>query len=226
MYIPNLLWQRRDILFKSKSYAEALPVFIKLDSLAESSQNSLAARLGIMRCAFLTAQYNTALDASKRVLLHDKANTNQQAEAQFIKARSLFETGSFEDARNIFNAIVKSSKNVNGAESYYWIAKIYFIEKDWKNVEKTITKLIHFPYTDDQWNQNGMLLLSKSYFESGDFISSKIILESILKDNPSADIKQQALELQNNIQAQEQQKQQIPAAPEPAELQVELNEAQ
>lgn len=226
VYTEPALAKAGYILFKSKSYAEALPVFIKLDSLAESSQNSLAARLGIMRCAFLTAQYNTALDASKRVLLHDKANTNQQAEAQFIKARSLFETGSFEDARNIFNAIVKSSKNVNGAESYYWIAKIYFIEKDWKNVEKTITKLIHFPYTDDQWNQNGMLLLSKSYFESGDFISSKIILESILKDNPSADIKQQALELQNNIQAQEQQKQQIPAAPEPAELQVELNEAQ
>lgn len=229
IYTEPALAKAAYIDFKLKSYTEALALFIKLDSLAENPQNSLAARLGIMRCAFLTAQYSIALDASKRVLLHDKVNANQQAEAQFIKARSLFETGSLDDARNGFTAIVKTSKNITGAESYYWIAKIYFIEKDWKNVEKTITKLIHFPYTNDEWNQNGMLLLSKSYFEAGDIISSKIILESILKDNPTEDIKQQALALQAQIQSVELQNQQPPSSPEStkdSELNLELNEAQ
>ena len=205
LYTEPALAKACYIRYKSNQVLEALPLYQKLDSLAELPQNILSARLGVMRCAFTSSLYAVSLEASKRVLLLEKTNASQQAEARFIKARSLYETASYEDALLEFTNIVKNVKNSSGAEAYYWIAKIYALRNDSKNVEKTTSRLIHFPYATDYWNQKGMLLLAETYFTSNDRMSAKIILESLISEQPPDEITLPAKELLKKITEQEQQ---------------------
>jgi tetratricopeptide (TPR) repeat protein len=70
----------------------------------------------------------------------------------------LFETARFDDAIIEFENITKTSKNIIGAEAYYYLGKIYFIKQDYKEVEITLTKLISYQYSNDDWNTKAMAL--------------------------------------------------------------------
>lgn len=172
------------ILYKDKKYEEALTLYLQMQDISETPANKLNAKIGAMRSAFYTNKFETALSESKKVLDSDKLNQQQTAEAKYMKAKSLFETGRNDDALSEFKAISKTTKSVTGAEAYYHIAKIYFIKKDYKEVEKTVNTLISYAYTNDDWNTRGMLLIADSYLAKGEDKDAEVILQVILDGNP------------------------------------------
>ncbi len=168
------------LYYKEKKYQEALPLYLQMQDVAESPVNKSLARLGAMRCAFYLNQFETALAECTKVLNTEKLTPQQTTEAKYIKAKSLYETGRYDDAMLEFKAMTKASKNVTGAEAYYHIAKIQFNKKDYKEVEKTINKLISYEYSNDDWNNKGMLLLADAYMAKGDDADAQVILETLI----------------------------------------------
>lgn len=168
------------LYYKDKKYAEALPLYMQLQEFAETPSNKSLARLGAMRCSFNLAQFETALTEAGKVLNTEKLTPQQTTEAKYIKAKSLYETNRYDDAMLEFKAMTKASKNVTGAEAYYYIAKIQFNKKEYKEVEKTINKLISYEYSNDDWNNKGMLLLADAYTAKGDDADAQVILETII----------------------------------------------
>lgn len=172
------------LLYKEKNYQEALPVYLQMQEMAENPSNKLTAKIGAMRCAFNTNQYETALIESNKVLASEKLTPQQTSEAKHIKAKSLYETQRFDDALSEYKAISKSSKNVSGAEALYYIAKIYFTKQDYKETEKTINSLISFSYSNDEWNTRGMLLIADCYIAKGELDDAEVILGTIMDGKP------------------------------------------
>ncbi len=168
------------IYYKDKKYQEALPLFQQLQELAETPSNKSAGKFGAMRCAFYLNQYETALTECNKVLNTEKLTPQQTSEAKYIKAKSLFETKRLDDALIEFKAMTKTSKNITGAEAYYHIAKIQFLKQEYKEVEKTVNKLISYEYSNDDWNNKGMLLLSEAYIAKNDEADAEVILQTII----------------------------------------------
>ena len=181
IYSETALLKSSYILFKNKNYEEALPLYIKLEDLAETPANKLAGRIGAMRCAFETKKYEIALDNAAKVLNTEKISPQQTNEAKYDKAKSLFELQRFDDAMIEFKAIYKNSKNITGAEALYHIAKIHFAKQDYSQVEKTINSLISYNYSNDDWNTRGLLLLADSYIEKGDDADAELMLQTIIE---------------------------------------------
>jgi len=169
------------LYYKEHKFSEALPLFQKLESLAEVPSNQSAARLGVMRCAFYQNQFEVALEACKKVLSSEKLSPQQMTETKYIYAKSLYETNRLDDAMNEFKNMVKTSNNVSGAEAWFLIAKIQFSKQDYKEVEKSIKKLIGYEYTNDEWNTKGMLLLADTYVAKGESNDAEIILNTIIE---------------------------------------------
>ncbi len=172
------------LLFKDKKYTEALPVYLQMQEISETPANKLNSKIGAMRCAFYLNQFETALTECKKVLENDKLSPQQNSEAKYMKARSLFETQRYDDAMTEFKSIAKTAKNNTGAEAFYYEAKIHFIKHEYKEVEKTVNALISYEYTNDDWNTQGMLLIADSYLKKGEDKDAEVILQSIIEGKP------------------------------------------
>lgn len=224
-YSETALTKASYLLFKDKKYEEALPLFRQLEDIAETPANKSTARIGTMRCAFYQNNFALALEQSIKVLNLEKLSPQQTSEAKYIKARGLFETNRFDDAMTEFKAMTKTAKNLTGAEAYYYIAKIYFSKQDYKEVEKTINKLVSYEYSNDDWNNKGMLLLADAYIAKGDKSDARVILETIIDSKPKAEFLDQAKQKLAAIMASErtiiENKEVIPPS---EDLQVEFQE--
>ena len=182
MYSEVSLAKTSYLFYKDKKYVEALPLFQQLQEIAETPSNKSAGKFGAMRCAFYLNQFDVALTECNKVLNTEKLSPQQTSEAKYIKAKSLYETNSLDDAMLEFKAMTKAAKNVTGAEAYYYVARIQFTKQEYKEVEKTINKLISYEYSNDDWNNKGMLLLSDTYIAKGEYADAQVILESILEE--------------------------------------------
>lgn len=212
------------LLYKDKKYKEALPLFIQLQDIAETPANKSAGRFGAMRSAFYTNQFEIALTECTKVLSTEKLSPQQTAEAKYIKAKSLYETNRLDDAMLEFKTITKSAKNNTGAEAYYHIAKIQYIKQEYKEVEKTINKLISYEYSNDDWNNKGMLLFADSYIAKGDEADAKIILQSIIDGKPKQEYSDEAQKRLNDLKTKQEAR--VIANPDSQnkEMKVEFNQ--
>jgi hypothetical protein len=89
-----------------------------------------------------------------------------------------------DDALIEFKAIHKSAKNVTGAEALYHIAKIQFLKQDYEAVEKTVTTLVGYEYSNDNWNTKGLLLLSDAYIAKGEDADAELMLQTVVGGKP------------------------------------------
>jgi thioredoxin-like negative regulator of GroEL len=88
--------------------------------------------------------------------------------------------------------MTKTSKNITGAEAYYYIGRIQFNKKEYKEVQKTVTKLIGYEYSNDDWNNKGMLLLADAYLESGNDADAQVILQTLIENKPKQEYMDEA----------------------------------
>jgi TolA-binding protein len=172
------------MLYKDKKYEEVLPYYQKLDEYAEAPANKLTGRIGAMRSAFYLKNYEVALDFAGKVLNTEKITPQQINEAKYDKAKSLYELNRFDDALIEFKAIHKTAKNVTGAEALYLIAKIQLAKQDYIAVEKTIGSLISYEYSNDDWNNKGLLLLADSYIAKGEDADAELMLQTVIDGKP------------------------------------------
>ncbi|MBA3663809.1 MAG: tetratricopeptide repeat protein [Bacteroidetes bacterium] len=210
------------IYYKDKKYAEALPLFQQLQDIAETPSNKSAGRFGAMRSAFYLNQFETALTECTKVLSTEKLSPQQLSEAKYIKAKSLYETNRLDDAMIEFKAITKTAKNITGAEAYYHIAMIQFKKQDYKEVEKTINKLISYEYSNDDWNNKGMILLADQYLAKGDEADAQVILETIIDSKPKQEYVDEAKKRLDALKAKQNNQQ---ASPQNKDMKVDFNQS-
>lgn len=184
LYTETSLAKASYINYKAKNYTASLPQFMQLKDIAESALNKTNSRFGSMRCAFYLNKFDTALTACNEILTFEKIYPQQTTEIKYIKAKCLYETNRLDDALIEFKAMSKTSKNISGAEAYYYMSMIYFKKQDYKEVEKTVNKLIGYEYSNDDWNNKGMLLLADTYIAKGDDADAQVILETIIDGKP------------------------------------------
>jgi TolA-binding protein len=212
------------LLFQDKKYIEALPLFQQLQEFAETPINISAGKFGAMRCAFYLNKFDVALNESNKVLNIEKLSPQQASEAKYIKAKSLYETNRIDDALIEFKAMTKNSKNSTGAEAYYYIAKIMFAKQEYKEVEKTVTKLIGYEYSNDDWNNKGMLLLADAYMAKGEDADAQVILETIINGNVKPEYVDEATKKLALIMAKLEQQQMENAAQPSEQMKVRFNQ--
>lgn len=212
--------------FKDKKYKEALPLFLQLQDISETPSNKSAGKFGAMRCAYNLNDYEVALTECNKVLNTEKLSPQQTSEAKYIKARSLYETKRYDDAMLEFKAMTKSAKNLTGAEAYYYIGKIYFNKQDYKEVEKAVNKLISYEYSNDDWNNKGMLLLADAYMAKGDDADAQVILESIIEGKLKQEYVDEATKKLEELKSKQQKAEMLKEGEKSKEMKLDFNNSQ
>ena len=175
------------LLYKDKKYDEALPLYLQLQEAAETSQNKLAAKLGAMRCSYHVKQFEQCVTECNKVLNSEKLSANQLTEAHLLKARSLYELNRRDEALADLNWLVKNAKSEAGAEAYYYLAMIRFEKKELKQTEKAVNALVGYPYSNNDWNTKGMMLMADVYNERKEYANAEAVLQSVIENADKAE---------------------------------------
>jgi len=223
IYSETALSKSSYILYKNKKYDEALPLYKSLEEMADIPSNKLAGSIGAMRCAFETKNYELVITEAGRVLLSDKITPQQNNEAKYLRAKSLFEIQRFDEALTEFKAIFKNSKNITGAEALYHIAKIQYEKQDYTQVEKTINNLMSYNYSNDDWNTKGLLLLSDAYIAKGDDVDAELMLQTIIDAKQKQEYLDEATKKLEQIKAKKNLKLNNESSNNSKDMKVEFN---
>ena len=219
-FTEKSLCRTSEIMFDKKNYIQALDYFEELEQLSESPKINLIAKTGLMRCNYQLRNFQTAIEYSYKVLSIDNINNELTNEAHYIIAQSQLALDKFDDAIAQFQSIVNTSKNELGAESFYLIAYINYLKKDYKKSEKTIFEFLKGDGEFPIWVTKSLILLADNYVALNDNFQAKTTLKSIISDSDTPELIKIAQEKLDAIVAKEETEKEKKLTPlEPIKIQ-------
>ncbi|MDR0750345.1 MAG: tetratricopeptide repeat protein [Tannerellaceae bacterium] len=173
-------WARKaEIEYLEKDYTAALESFKRLLLVAESPENREAAKLGIMRCAQYTNQWQDALTGAGDLLKETKLSPEIKAEARYVRAKSCLHLNQANRALPDLQEVSKDTRTAYGAEAKYLLAQLYYDTNEDKKAEETLMNFIENGTPHSYWLARGFILLADIYIRRGDDLQARQYLTSL-----------------------------------------------
>ena len=172
--------------YQRKEYDKALKRYQGLETNASNTENKMIAYIGQMRGNYFLDNYEEAKKYALIVMKGESVKESIKDQAHMMYAMSLYHMEDYEAAISEFNSINSTSKSATRAESKFYIAKIYFLKNDHKEVENQVLELIKQKPAYDYWVARAYMLLSDNFVAQGNNFQAKHTLQSII-DNYTAD---------------------------------------
>lgn len=192
-----------DIEFKQAKYELAIPHFQKLARVAANKKEQYSAWNGLMESHYYLAQYDSSKKYAESILEKGSVNAGSSNKAVLFLGKIAKAKGDFESAKDEFINTVNSAQDEYGAEAKYELGDIFYQTKDYKQCYATLVSLNtdFASYTD--WVGKSYLLLADNYLAQGDSFNAKAALNSLISSFPQENVKAQAREKLNKIEAAE-----------------------
>lgn len=176
---PSLVAAAR-LQYQRQDYGSALENYVLLEKIAEDPNNLLVARLGMLRCSDELKNLDNVIITAKSLLETDGITDEMAREAGFRMARAYYDQGDFEDALTWFRKTATEVASVEGAESKYRVAEIYYRTGRYDEAEQEINNFIDMSTPHPYWMARAFLLLSDLSLRKGDVIQARYTIQSIL----------------------------------------------
>lgn len=173
------LARKAEIEYMQKDYTEALESFKTLLVIAEKPENKQAASLGLMRSAQFTNQPLEALQAANQLLEEPKLSPEVQTEARYIRAKAYISQQQEKKALADLQALSKDTRTIQGAESKYLLAQLYFNNNESDKAEKELMNFIENGTPHQYWLARGFILLADVYISRDDDFQARQYLTSL-----------------------------------------------
>lgn len=167
---------------KDKDYKQAVEFYKKLEDNAEVKSNLMIAREGQMQNAFADSNFNTAIEAARKVLITDKITDEQIRHARYIMAVSYYRTNQFDPAITQFRILALDMNSAEGAESQYMVARMLFEQNEMQLSEEAVNSLITSGTSHFYWIAKSFFLLSDICLKRGDRFQAKANLQSVIEN--------------------------------------------
>lgn len=172
---------------KNKNYQEANTLYNDLYTYASLQSNKEIAQIGLMRTYFRLGSHAEVLRYANEVLNDDNISQDVKHEATFYKAKALFETEKYNQAKVVFEEVIAQQVTSKiKAESAYYVALIKYKNKDFEASKGDcfFIKNEYASYT--YWVVKTFILLADNYDALDNIFQAKATLISVL-DNYTGD---------------------------------------
>ncbi len=195
-----------DINFKAGELQEAIEQYAYLEGVAELPNNLLIARSGLMRSFYIMENYNNTIDAAKELLTSDKVPEEMAREAYFNIAKSHYALGQMDLAQSNFRRVASEVKSIEGAESKYRVAEIYFLKEQFEKAEQEINQFLELNTPHPYWMAKIFILDADIKVRREDYFEAKHMLQAIIDyyEEPNDGIIEEASRKYNEIVELEQ----------------------
>lgn len=190
---PAKVYQRIAALeHTKKNYPTALKYWHLLRKVSDSKRDLYTAREGLMETHFAMKALDSAQAYAERILADDKVSFNAQNKTGTYLGKIAFERQQYGQALDEFLAVVNAAKDVNAAESQYYIGLIQYNQKQYKRSLETLFALNKSFATYELWLGKSFLLIADNYLALNELFQAKATLESIVEKSPSQEVREAA----------------------------------
>ncbi|HYG15211.1 MAG TPA: tetratricopeptide repeat protein [Bacteroidia bacterium] len=168
------------IYYLQKDYANALPMYERLEGIATLQDNKLVSLLGQTRCSYYVGNDEKTVNNSKKLLAYNKVTREGIIEANLYLARIYVKQAKWEEVEGPAKEILKLTTNQYGAEAKYYIALTQYNKNRPADAEKTILDVVKNFASYDYWKAKALLLNADILIDKKDLFQARAILKSII----------------------------------------------
>ncbi len=176
---PSTRWAAT-IYYLKKDYANALPLYEKLEDLAREKDNMLVSLLGQMRCSYYLNLDDKTLAYSKKLLAYEKVTREGIIEANLYLLRLNLKKSDWQAVEDAAKEVLKLTDNQYGAEAKYSIAVVQYNKNRPADAEKTIMEVVKNFASYDYWKAKALLLQVEIHVDRKELFQARAILKSII----------------------------------------------
>ena len=190
-----------EIAFDKKDYSSALVYFKKLQTVAQTTENSNIARLGILRCSYFLNNQTETINIATEIINDPKSSEAVRTEAKLNRAKARVQQNKLTDALKDLKEITIDTRTPFGAEAKYTLADVLF---KLNRLNEAETEVLDFakkgtPY--QYWLASSFIVLADVYIQKGDDFQAKQYLLSLQKNyTTNDDIQPKIIQRLNEIE--------------------------
>ena len=168
-----------DLSFGLERYQDAFEGYRNLLSSARMDANKQSARTGMMRSAYRSKDYATAISAADEVASQRGLSADLRREATYIKAKSSLASSKREQALALFRQLGAEPSTAIGAESEYMVIQDLYDTGRFDAVDDEVYSFSQKAGGQSYWLARAYIVLGDSFAERGQYAQAKATFESI-----------------------------------------------
>lgn len=165
--------------FDLERYADAYKAYLALLSTTKMDGNKTEAKIGMMRSAYRSKDYEAAISASDAVLADDSTGGQLRREAEYLKAKSCLASSRRDEAMKLFKELSASPSTPEGAEAKYMVVQDLYDTGRFDQVENEVYSFAQTSGEQSYWLAKSFLVLGDSFVERGNYEQARATYESI-----------------------------------------------
>ncbi len=170
--------------YNKKDYAKAYKYYEKQEQLGSKPAFIFNARLGLMRCAFLTDDFTKAAIYAKFIIETPSITNQQRIEAEYAKGMSNYNLSNYTEAKSSLEWLVKNTTTAMGAEAKYTLASINFKQAEYGKADSEIKALVKMKPSYNFWVAKGLILQTRIHIINDDLFQAESTLKSVISFYP------------------------------------------
>ena len=168
-----------DLSYGLERYQNAYKGYEELLSTARMDANKQSARVGMMRSAYRSKDYASAIAAADEVSAQRGLSAALKDEATYVKAKSSLATSNREQAFRLFRQLAVDPSSAIGAESEYMLIQNLYDSGRFDAVGEEVYSFSQNAGDQSYWLARAYIVLGDSFSERGRYSQAKATFESI-----------------------------------------------
>lgn len=166
-------------LFNTGKYTDAIPYYIRVETITSNPDVKYNARVGLMRSYYLTENWSNASQYSDKVLSSSTVSQEMKVEAYYCKGMANYRLNRFSDAKPALEWIIANTTTERAAQARFSLADMYFLNGNYDEADAEVTKLLKMKPAYNYWIAKGLILRTRVYMAQDQLFDAEQTLQSV-----------------------------------------------
>jgi TolA-binding protein len=182
LFTENALGRAAGLSFDSKEYAKSLGYFQRLETIAGTPANVLAATTGTLRCHYELGHWDEVVKIGWKIRSNGKVSPELDRESAYKSAKAYEALKDQTKALPLWRKLSADPKSAEGAEAKYNVCKYYADNNRLKDAENEVMDFISKNSPQKYWLGKSFVLLAHIYEKMNDLFQATNTLKSVIEN--------------------------------------------
>ena len=159
--------------YDQHDYEAALEAFYRMEAMSSSRENTITARLGILRCAALLERHTLTIDMASQLANDPQVSDEIRNEALYTRAKAYMAQRAWKDAQADLRTLSTEVRTAQGAEAKYLLAQSMFEQGQLDEAEAEVMSFTRMSTSQQYWLARALILLSDIYAQRGETFQAR-----------------------------------------------------
>ena len=202
-YFSRSLNRLAQINLNQKNYNRSLNYFKKLEKNSKNNRERIDSYIGSLTNYYYLKNYDSVHFYSSQINSFDKISFNNRNKINLLSAKSFLDSGDITKGIDKLLATINLVNDESAAEANYLLAKVFYSQSQKNQALETLYALNENFSNYDYWVGKSYLLIADIFISMNEGFQANATLESLIDNTDIDEIRDEALELKNNIDLNE-----------------------